>query len=54
MDKALKIDKTYEALRETVTLEKFKNSLPKVVRTHVEEQRVKTVRLAAEMADDYG
>ena len=47
--RALKVDQTYEALREMIILEKFKLSLPDVVRTHVEEQRVKTARLAAEM-----
>ncbi|XP_072346079.1 uncharacterized protein [Scyliorhinus torazame] len=51
--RALKIDQTYEALREIILLEEFKNAIPDVVRTHVEEQRVKTARLAAEMADDY-
>ena len=49
----MKIGQTYEALREMIILEEFKNSLPDVVRTRVEEPRVKTARLAAEMADDY-
>lgn len=46
------IDQTYEALSETVTLLEFKNSLPSVMRAHVEELKLQTVRLAAEKAND--
>ena len=47
------MDQMNDALREMVILEDLKISLPEVVRIHVEEQRVKTTRLATEMADDY-
>jgi len=31
----------------------LKNSLPEVIRTHVEERKIETAKRAAEMADEY-
>jgi len=49
--RALKIDQMYDALRKIIVLEDLKSSLLDIVRSHVEEQRVKTARSAAEMTD---
>ncbi|XP_067910342.1 zinc finger protein 850-like [Heterodontus francisci] len=51
--RALKVEATYEALRELILLEELQNSLYPLVRMHVENQKVSTARQAAEISDDY-
>ncbi|XP_072182212.1 uncharacterized protein [Diadema setosum] len=44
---------TVDDLRELVLLEEFKSSLPQEVRSHIEEQKAKTLLVASTMADEY-
>ena len=50
--RAAKID-CFESLREAILLEDFKNGLPAVIRTHLEEFNVTKVEEAAEAADRF-
>ena len=47
------VEADYESLRELILLEDFKNKLPVAVRVYLEDQGVKSVRRAAELADRY-
>ena len=45
---------SYEALRDLIILEQFKNSVPERIATYINERSVKTAAKAAALADDYG
>ena len=47
------VGEDYHKLREVMLLEEFKNSVRREVKTHLEEQKVDTLRKAAKMADEY-
>ncbi|XP_072171900.1 uncharacterized protein [Diadema setosum] len=50
---SLKVPRTYDSLREVMTLESFKDSLPSHVRAHIEEQKGLDLRNAAIVADEF-
>ncbi|XP_067909093.1 neurexophilin-1-like [Heterodontus francisci] len=50
---ALKMETMSENFRELFLLEEFKNLMPLVVRTHVENEKVSKASQAAEIADDF-
>ena len=51
--RSLKVDLSYESLRELVLMEEFKKSTPPEVRTYLEYQKVRDVRSAAVTVDSY-
>ncbi|KAF7654547.1 hypothetical protein LDENG_00068490 [Lucifuga dentata] len=44
---------SYEALRDLIILEQFKNSVPECIAIYISEQKVKTAAEAAALVDDY-
>ncbi|XP_077863555.1 uncharacterized protein LOC144347604 [Saccoglossus kowalevskii] len=46
-------EKDFCSLREVVLLEEFKDSIPLDIKTHLDEHKVKNIRNAAAVADDY-
>ena len=51
--RSLKVDMSYESLRELVLMEEFKKSTTPEARTYLEDQKVREVRSAAVAADSY-
>ncbi|XP_072171558.1 uncharacterized protein [Diadema setosum] len=51
--RSMKVDLTYENLREIVLMEEFKKSTPPDLRTYLEDRRVHDVKSAAVTADQY-
>ncbi|XP_006813838.1 uncharacterized protein LOC100371911 [Saccoglossus kowalevskii] len=51
--RSLQAEKDFCSLREVVLLEEFKDSIPLDIKTHLDEHKVKNIRNAAAVADDY-
>ena len=51
--RSLKIDLSYENLREVVLMEEFKKSAPPEIRTYLEDHKIQEVRSAAVTSDSY-
>ncbi|XP_006813839.1 uncharacterized protein LOC100372062 [Saccoglossus kowalevskii] len=51
--RSLQAEKDFCSLQEVVLLEEFKDSIPLDIKTHLDEHKVKNIRNAAAVADDY-
>ena len=51
--RSLKIEKSFDELKEVVLMEEFKNSVPPNIKIHLEEHRITKLNKAAIAADDY-